>query len=138
MKELYDEDYLIDRICGKIKKTERFRVDPLDILFQNGKTFIRNFSKICDQMGRDKSLIKIFLENEKKYTMSILASGTLSIDGRQKNNDIEIVLNKFINEYVKCPEPKCKSGKTTITKIGKMHYLICQTCTAKKTITPID
>jgi len=70
-------------------------------------------------------------------TSSILSTGILSIDKFYQDKDILTTITKFINAYVICPEPKCKSGKTEIIKSGKLYFLTCKTCYAKKSIEPI-
>jgi translation initiation factor 2 beta subunit (eIF-2beta)/eIF-5 len=136
--ELYTDDYLIDRICKNINKTgTKLSLKKPIIQRKNGKTLIINFPDLHKSLNRSCEELKDYLDNEMNLTSSILSTGILSIDKFYQDKDILATITKFINAYVICPELKCKSGKTEIIKSGKLYFLTCRTCNAKKSIDQI-
>ena len=146
--ELYDDEFLIDRIIKNIDKTgSKLSVIKPTFERKNKKTFITNYMELCKSLCNKESTeehilkkseeLRIFLENEMNLITSILSSGTLSIERIHQDKDIMTGLTKYINAYIICSEPKCKSGKTEIIKTGKLYFLTCKTCSARKTIEPI-
>jgi translation initiation factor 2 beta subunit (eIF-2beta)/eIF-5 len=150
----YTEDFLIARICKNIDKTgTKISITKPIIEKKDKKTLITNYQELCNSLCNKYDVydeekysimlnkkcqeLKIYFENEMNLTSSILSSGILCIDYFHQNKDIIATLTNYINNYIICPEPKCKSGKTEIVKLGKLYFLTCKTCNAKKTIEPI-
>lgn len=122
----YDYKFLLERAYGlmKIDKT-KISVKPPIIEIRNKKTFIVNFQDFCEAINRNVDDVRKYLESEIQLTTSIIKTGELKIDGMSKHEYCKILQN-YVKQNVVCKT--CKSIKTTVKKVNKVIYRVCETC----------
>jgi len=90
-----------------------------------------NFGDTCKRLGRaHESLKDFFAEELQNKNLSVNGDDALVIKGRGRynSNQIQTVLLKYINAYVRCP--LCKSTNTILSKEKRVKYLQlqCKAC----------
>jgi translation initiation factor 2 subunit 2 len=129
---------LIDRIKNdsNIAKTKKkFVSKPPEIVSQNRKIIISNFNDLCKGFKRDPEHVKKFIEGELQSSSSIFGETMmLMINTIYTHQQIMSVFENYIKKYVVCPQSKCGSGNTHITKEDRIFYIQCDSCGCKKTI----
>lgn len=134
----YTYEELLERALKALPKRttsrkSRFRVPEPDVIISGRRTFIQNFSQICDILNRDPKLVLRYLLKE------LAAPGTLEgsmavIMGEHSRQLIKALLQRFIKEYVICPI--CGEPDTILVKERKMMFIICMACGAKSSVRP--
>ena len=138
MEVLYTDEYLLNRLFGKLdapNKPKAVLMPQIDR--KNRKTQFVNFTAFCESIKRDEQTIKKFIEMELNTTSSVLPSGGLLIDRMDKTTtegEMQIMLMRYMTEFILCHEKKCKSNNTQIVKDGRITYLVCNQCCSKKPI----
>jgi Translation initiation factor 2, beta subunit (eIF-2beta)/eIF-5 N-terminal domain len=137
--EFYDVDFLVDRFhiqyteitglsdSGKSKTI----IKRPEIDIKNKKTFINNFTAICENMNRDVEVVADYIKNELQVKVSISKNG-LVIHATYKKDAIFNVIKSYLTKYVQCS--LCKSDNTVIKKIKRITYLICGNCHARNSV----
>ena len=133
--DINDYDSLLDKAYDKIPenaiKAGRFVIPTVQVYFEGKNTYITNFFKIINTLGREKNhFLGVFLKN----------SGTFGeIRGQQlfmKSTFKEQVLNRLIENYTKtyvlCRI--CNKPDTEMEREGKKVYLKCGACGAHEEI----
>ena len=133
----YSTSFLIDKFYNeyaeKIKDQKKTRVPRPDIVTKDRKTFINNFTEICESIDRKQTDIASYIAKElETIETSISGVGVLIIHGTYKRTYVEKLITKYITNYVQCPT--CKQWNSTITKIAKLNYIECKMCLAKTAI----
>lgn len=136
MKQIYEDDFLLDRIFTKLKdnKTKKLVVTKPTIEKKNGKTYITNFTDVCNSIKRDLHDIKTYIETELQIETSIMENGTMLINKIYHQKDIEPLFSAYIKTFVICPEKNCGSGNTEIIKEHRIKFLVCNVCKSQKSI----
>jgi translation initiation factor 2 subunit 2 len=132
----YSTSFLIDKFYNeyseKNKNQKKARVPPPAITTENRKTFITNFTEICESIDRKQIDVSSYIAAELEIQTSISATGVLIIHSTYKRKRIEDLITKYIINYVQCPT--CKRWNSTITKVAKLNYIECKMCLAKTAI----
>jgi translation initiation factor 2 subunit 2 len=132
----YNLEYLLDRAYDMFKPDrKKFKFVEPELEKKDRKAYITNFQDVCNSMKRDPDEIRMFIGKELNMDTSIKKDGNLKIDGTSKNLTVEL-LKKFLGEYINnnimCQA--CKSFKTTMQKVDRITFLVCDICKSKKAI----
>jgi len=128
---LYSDDYLIDRIVGKLSQSKtRFVIRPPKSERKNKKTYVTNFTECCKSANRDAEFVKTFYENTLGVSSSISGDGTLIINKMYNEKEVIDVFATFLKEYVICSQ--CGSGNTEMIRDNRLPFLMCNACKSKK------
>jgi len=133
---------LLDRAYTELNKNKlpkKIFVRP-ELANHNRKSYITNYIKLCDSLGRDVEHFRKFVNTELSIDTSIIkennlddGEGTgLKINGMFKQNQIMDVITNYIKQYVICES--CRSGHTDIIKIDRISYISCKACKSNKSI----
>lgn len=132
----YTENYLLDRFYEKYAEKNnsmaRISIPTPDISSKDRKTFVKNFNKLCDSIGRPSIEVSSFISKELMVETSISESGILIINKTYKKNKIEQVIKKYIINFVQCR--MCFHCDTIQTKETRIIYIVCNRCNAKTAI----
>ena len=133
----YTTDDLVDRLYDQLNKNEipksnKLMMERPDVSFLNKKTYVKNFTLICENLKRNILDVKRYFEDEVCKKTSIDASGTLLIDGRFRPKEIEKILLNYLTFYVFCKE--CNSSKTELIKKDRITFLKCNKCLSEKAL----
>lgn len=135
-KNMYDDmltriyDVMIERKIG----TRKYLNIPLVKVARDGvmKTAWMNFLVVCQALNRDEQHVREFFCAELSTTTTLDGNENLILSIRCNDNQIQKILNRYINEYVVCPT--CKDYSTTLKKVAGIHTIECQSCGASKSI----
>lgn len=141
---LYEE--LLDRIFTTIQKQnpelgtgtrKKFRIKPPQIAREPKKTIFVNFREICENIRRDPDHVISYLYAELGTTGSIDSEYRLIIKGIFSAKNMEIVLKKYIAEYVGCRV--CGSLETLLKRDPntRLFSINCLNCSASRTVSAI-
>lgn len=124
----YDE--LLKRLREKAKPTGkpgewRLEVPKVDLLWLGNRTIIRNYMEFPRVLRRDPSRLLMYLAKKLAVPASLDGERAILI-GRRDERTITAVIEKYINERVKCPV--CGSPDTDIVKEKRMEFLVCEAC----------
>jgi len=135
----YKYETLLDRLYSSVKvkgiKTEVFEMPKADVVVIGGYTVLRNFKSIVDSLRRNARHLQKYLLKELAAAGSVDESGALIIHGRFSSRAINVLLERYIKYYVKCPT--CGSWHTVIKKKKKVPFLVCEACGAETSIKPV-
>jgi translation initiation factor 2 subunit 2 len=135
---LYDDDFLLDKFDSikKDKKKAVFFFPKIERDIKHKKTTVIGFDKFCSSVKRNNQEIKLFIEINTNFKISMLNNGDLIIDNVKSTieNQIKDVLEKYVKSKVLCQEPKCNSGNTEIIKENRITFIFCNTCKSKKSL----
>jgi translation initiation factor 2 subunit 2 len=135
---LYSYDFLIGRIYQSIgdvgisNKTKL--ILPVPILGKDGpkKVIWCNFSEICHKLNRDPIHIRDYVLVELGTIGNFNQDGQLVIRGRFTPKQMEPILKRYIESYVRCKN--CKNNETLLSRKSKQNYLQCTTCRSEYTV----
>jgi len=129
-----EEEYLamLKRVREKLPKvletSERFVIPDPEVVHEGGYTHILNFKEIADAVDRDPDHIILFLSHELGVPI-VKAAKRLILQARVKRRLIEDKIQKYIKNYVICPE--CGKPDTKLIKQKRYVYLKCEVCGAE-------
>lgn len=102
----------------------------------NKKTIFANLAEICKRMKRSDEHVTAFLFAELGTSGSVAGGGQLVIKGRFQAKQLEVVLRKYIIEYVSCKT--CKSPDTELSKgENRLSFVTCNSCGSRRSVAPI-
>lgn len=134
-QHIYDDDFMLSRLIANIdRKDVKVNVVVPEIQKKNGKTFIFNFDAFCTSIRRDRQHIKLYLESELSVETSITEAGMLIIDKSFDPKRVTSILQQYVNLYVTCKEPRCKSLCTVFVKENRINYLTCEICNSRHSL----
>lgn len=130
-----DYEKLLKRAISKIPETakekERLEIPKANITNIGKKTSIRNFPVICSTIRREPKHTLKFLSKE-LASPGLLENGAAVFSARLPPKLIQDKIDLYIKNYVACPE--CKKLDTKFVKEGKILFLKCEACGAKKSL----
>lgn len=134
-QHIYDDDFMLSRLIANIdRKDVKVNVVVPEIQKKNGKTFIFNFDAFCTSVRRDRQHIKLYLESELSVETSITEAGMLIIDKSFDPKRVTSILQQYVNMYITCKEPRCKSLCTIFVKEDRINYLTCEICNSRHAV----
>jgi translation initiation factor 2 subunit 2 len=120
------------------KEAKRLRLaQPKITLIGSKRTGWSNFVQTASLLHRDISHISSFIEAELGTTLSHAKEGVLLMKGRFRPLQIETILRKYIDNFVKCRT--CKSNDTILQKsaITRLTSCKCNVCYSEWTVEAI-
>eukprot|EP00658_Telonema_sp_P-2_P059937 TRINITY_DN4900_c0_g3_i1.p1 TRINITY_DN4900_c0_g3~~TRINITY_DN4900_c0_g3_i1.p1 ORF type:complete len:176 (+),score=32.83 TRINITY_DN4900_c0_g3_i1:474-1001(+) len=124
---------------SKPSRPSKLRLSYLQVLMRSKQTLIANFGVICDQMHRAIPHVMLYMTTELGTSASVKGDGCgLVLRGRFKPSQVEVVLKKYCNEYVKCL--MCGSFATDMNHDSTIRSNVqcCQNCHASRTLNNIS
>jgi translation initiation factor 2 subunit 2 len=147
-KEGDERDYtyheLLSRVFGMIRQhnpelvgeKKKFTIPPPQVAREGTKkTLFANIVEICKRLHRSPDHLIQYLFAELGTTGSIDGNQRLLIKGRFQQKQIEIVLKRYIAEYVQCKT--CRSPDTNLIKENRLFFLQCESCGSSRTVSAI-
>jgi translation initiation factor 2 subunit 2 len=127
-----DYESLLNRAYEKLPKTvksgERFVMPVIEASVQGSQTTIKNFSQICDFLGRDpKHLLKFF--TKELATPANFDGSRANLQAKVMQGLLQKKLESYVKEYVICKE--CGRPDTKLNKEDRLSFLKCEACGAK-------
>lgn len=127
---------LLKRVYEKLGETHATRVKKIiqapQVVYQNKRSVVTNFGSICKTLNRDANHVMLYMMGEFGANATIDSCGQFIIRGKFKQRDIEVILRRYIVEFVACKE--CKCVDTTFTRINKLNFVKCSKCGSTKTV----
>jgi translation initiation factor 2 subunit 2 len=136
----YDE--MLARLFSQMEPTsasKRVRLHPPKLsMIGSKRTGWSNFETTAEMMKRDPQHLSHFVENELGTTVSHAKEGLLVIKGRFRTNQIESILKKYVERYVKCKT--CHSYNTTLVRdpVTRLTSQRCDDCRSEWTVENIQ
>lgn len=119
----------LERMPEGIKTKKRFEMPQIVTMAEGNKTIIKNFKEIIDVLRRaEKHLSKYFFKQ--LATPGIVKGNTLVLQRRVPQKLLQSKLEDYVKEYVYCKA--CGSPDTKIVKEGRMSFILCEACGAKR------
>eukprot|EP00588_Corethron_pennatum_P019326 CAMPEP_0194319486 /NCGR_PEP_ID=MMETSP0171-20130528/15916_1 /TAXON_ID=218684 /ORGANISM="Corethron pennatum, Strain L29A3" /LENGTH=242 /DNA_ID=CAMNT_0039076701 /DNA_START=139 /DNA_END=867 /DNA_ORIENTATION=+ len=93
-----------------------------------------NFQEVCTMIRRSHEHVFTFFMAELGTEGNIDGNHRLVIRGRYQPRQIEILLRKYILEYVTCQ--MCRSANTELTKdsVSRLHFCRCLECGSQRSV----
>ncbi|KAI8913609.1 domain found in IF2B/IF5-domain-containing protein [Gorgonomyces haynaldii] len=114
----------------------KYTIQPPQVVREGTKkTAFVNIVDICKHMRREPEHLIQYLFAELGTSGSIDGNQRLVIKGRFQQKQIEIVLKRYIVEYVTCKT--CKSPQTRLTKNNRIFFLECESCGSSRSVSTI-
>jgi translation initiation factor 2 subunit 2 len=131
----YDE--LLERARSQVppelfeKKHRRLNVSAPNSRVQGSRTMLYNLKEISEQLNREPNHFLKFLSKEMATAGTI--EGTYAVfQGKFDRAVFENLLSQYVQDYLTCPV--CKGIDTKISKEGRYHFLLCESCGARSSI----
>lgn len=140
----YTYHELLSRVFGMIRQhnpelvgeKKKFTIPPPQVAREGTKkTLFANIVEICKRLHRSPDHLIQYLFAELGTTGSIDGNQRLLIKGRFQQKQIEIVLKRYIAEYVQCKT--CRSPDTNLIKENRLFFLQCESCGSSRTVSAI-
>jgi translation initiation factor 2 subunit 2 len=144
---LLPDDYkeLLDRAYSLINEKnpsclsnlgKNFSIIPPQVVKDGSKkTMFVNIEIFAKKLNRDLEHFVTFILAELSTTGSLDGQNRLSIRGKYYQIQVEAIIKRYINEYVKCKS--CKSPDTTIVKKNRLVFLACNQCNTEHSVSVI-
>jgi translation initiation factor 2 subunit 2 len=127
-----DYESLLNKAFDKLPKTvktgERFVMPVAETGLQGNQTVIKNFSQICEFLGRDPKHLLKFLTKE-LATPANFDGTRANLQTKVQQGLIQKKLEAYVKEYVICKE--CTRPDTKLIKEDRISFLKCEACGAK-------
>eukprot|EP00656_Telonema_subtile_P034385 TRINITY_DN3847_c0_g1_i3.p1 TRINITY_DN3847_c0_g1~~TRINITY_DN3847_c0_g1_i3.p1 ORF type:complete len:395 (+),score=111.07 TRINITY_DN3847_c0_g1_i3:649-1833(+) len=133
------EELLDQAINQEAAKPAKLRLSALQILMRPKLTLVANFGIICNQIQRPLQHFMLYLTTELGTTASLKGDGCgLVLRGRFKPTQVEGLVRRYCNEFVKCL--MCGSFETVMTHNSSIRSNVqqCQHCHASRTLNTIN
>lgn len=128
-------DKLLDRISDNLSKVEvksdvRLEIPKAETFWIGQKTFFRNFNTYPKLLRRNVGHFLLFLSKEFATSASVDGDRAIFI-GRKTPDSFDFIINRYIRSFVLCSV--CGSYDTTLDKVKRLYFVICEACGAKST-----
>jgi len=131
--ELLERGYSLLPKRRKRSQGERFVLPPLEVSKVGKKVYIHNFKEVADLLNRDPPVLLRFILREIALP-GVYENGVAVIHGEVSPQTLNKLLERFFNEYVKCPV--CNAPDTFLVKEKKFMYIKCMACGAVSPVKP--
>jgi len=115
----------------KERKTARFELPTVDVMWEGQRTFLRNFSDFPKILRRDPDKVLQYLSKEFAVPAERVGEKAIFV-GKRAPDDFTRLFHIYVKDYVE--RPICKSPDTKIEKEKRISFLKCEACGAKSTI----
>jgi translation initiation factor 2 subunit 2 len=120
-----------EKIPAKLNVADRFKVPSVEIEIVGPKTVFKNFAQITTVLRRDPNHMSKFLSRELAAPCSIQSS-TVIFQGKVGREILQKKVEDYIKEFVYCKQ--CGEPDTKLAKEGRVIYMICEACGAKRPV----
>jgi translation initiation factor 2 subunit 2 len=131
--ELLERGYSLLPKRRKRSQGERFVLPSLEVSKVGKKVYIHNFKEVADLLNRDPPVLLRFILREIALP-GVYENGVAVIHGEVSPQTLNKLLERFFNEYVKCPV--CNAPDTFLVKEKKFMYIKCMACGAVSPVKP--
>jgi len=133
----YEE--LLEEALEKIPKkvdidTRRFRMPTVSIAYRGSKTVIRNLKEILDVLRRKEKHFVKYVLREVGIAGQVIGN-ELILNGIVRKETLQRKLEQYVKEFVICDV--CGSADTILEKEGKVTFLRCEACGARRIVREI-
>lgn len=140
----YSYEFLINRIYTIFEykdinlKQKKIIKMPLIKRLSSKKTAWINFNDCCISLDRNINEVQNFMMNELTTETNIDGNGYLVLKGIYIQKNIEVILRKYVIQYVQCFS--CKGLETIIRKDSatRLSFLECLLCKSTRTIEKVN
>lgn len=112
---------------------ERFVLPTFEVSKTGKKVYIHNFKDVAEKLNREPPVLLRFILKEIALP-GVYENGTAVIHGEVSAQTLNKLLERFYNEYVKCPV--CEAPDTILVKEKKLMYIKCTACGAVSPVKP--
>lgn len=143
-----DRDYTYQELLNRIFKIlrqnnpelagekRRYTIVPPQVAREGSKKSVfANIADICRRLNRPLEHVVQFLFTELGTSGSIDGSQRLIIKGRFQQKQIEVIIRRYIVEYVTCKT--CKSPETVLSKENRLFFLQCESCGSTRSVSGV-
>ncbi|KAL8156863.1 eukaryotic translation initiation factor 2 subunit beta-like [Apium graveolens] len=136
-QETEEADYTYEELLARIHnhggEKHKFVMKVAQVVVGPKKSVLVNFTDYCSTMHRQPDHVMAFLLNE-------LGAKSGSIDGNQRlvaqgkytPKNFEVVLRKYVTEYVVCTG--CKGSNTNLVKENRVLFVRCEDCGSNRSV----
>ncbi|CUV07994.1 translation initiation factor if-2 betam beta subunit ZnR [Cryptosporidium parvum Iowa II] len=139
---IYPYEELLERVRRLILEhnpdlwgAKRYTLKPPQVVRVGSKKVAWiNFQEICNIMQRNADHVFQFVLSELGTEGSIAGDGQLVLKGKYGPKHIEVLLRKYIMEYVACS--MCKSPNTRLERDNRtrLYTIVCAACGANRSV----
>lgn len=141
-------DFLLKRVYAQIQSNEKDSAKDKKHVIRfpqvqrdgGKKSAFTNFVEVCRSFNRenDRDHVLNFLYAELQTQGASDQNNCLILKGKWNSQKIELVLRKYINQYVMCPQ--CHDIDTRLVRdpTSRVYTLNCNTCRASRSVTSIS
>ncbi|KAJ9063839.1 translation initiation factor eIF-2 beta subunit, variant 2 [Entomophthora muscae] len=143
-----DRDYTYQELLNRVFKIlrqnnpelagekRRYTIVPPQVAREGSKKSVfANIADICRRLNRSIDHVVQFLFTELGTSGSIDGSQRLVIKGRFQQKQIEVIIRRYIVEYVTCKT--CKSPETVLSKENRLFFLQCESCGSTRSVSGV-
>lgn len=120
-----------EKIPAKLDVADRFKVPLVEVEIVGPKTIFKNFAQITTVLRRDSNHLSKFLSRELAAPGSI-QNNVLIFQGKVGKDILQKKVEDYIKEFVYCKQ--CGEPDTKLAKEGRVIYMICEACGAKRPV----
>jgi translation initiation factor 2 subunit 2 len=96
-----------------------------------------NFATTCQALARPEEHVQAYCLAELGCEGSVDGKHQMTLKGKYVSKDLEILLKKYIGEYVTCR--MCRNTDTTLNRdsVTRLSFLQCDNCGSRRSVAPI-
>ncbi|MCC6003151.1 MAG: translation initiation factor IF-2 subunit beta [Thermofilum sp.] len=132
-EELLERSYSLLPRRRRRSQGERFVLPTFEASKAGKKVYIHNFKDVADILNRDPPVLLRFILKEVALP-GVYENGVAVIHGEVAPQTLNRLLERFYNEYVKCPV--CNAPDTFLVKEKRFMYIKCMACGAVSPVKP--
>jgi len=121
----------LDNLPEISSSKERFEVPKPKLLIEGKTTVLENFTNIVNKLSREREHVFRYLLRE-LGTAGKIDNSRAIFQGRFTSDNIESILDDYVNEYVICSE--CGRPDTNLIKSDRVLTLKCDACGAHRPV----
>ncbi|KAJ4461878.1 putative Eukaryotic translation initiation factor 2 subunit beta [Paratrimastix pyriformis] len=119
-----------------LQQDTKLVLQPPQLGREGKKTIFINFDDICRALHREPDHLMTFMLAELGAQGNLDGERHLVVRDRFQTKHFEVVLKRYIREYVQCN--MCKSTDTLLSREeGRMYQLTCGRCGASRCVQPM-
>jgi len=132
-EELLERAYkLLPRRRPK-SSVERFTLPRFEVTISGKRVYITNFKNVAELLNREPQVLLRYILKETALP-GYYEEGVAVIQGETSPQLLNKLLERFFNDYVKCPV--CGSPDTLLVKEKKLMSIKCMACGAISPVKP--
>lgn len=111
-------------------EVSRFEIPKASVHVMGRQTYVKNFNEIAKALRRDPKHMAKFLFKELAVPGSL--GGELILQGKFSSDIVNKRIADYAKEFVMCHE--CKKPDTNLSKVGRIVFLKCEACGARRSV----